>query len=182
MEKLTHEQVMAIEPRWYVVFTSSGYENLVRSSFEKIIEKNALQERILEIAIPMEDVIEEKNGKRKVVQRKKFPCYVMLKMRYTNDMWHLVTGVRGVTSFVGPQGRPKPLSEDEVTRMKLERPKITTDFTVGEKVKVIDGALEGFIGDITAVDLTAGKCKVDVAMFGRVTPVDLDFGQIARIE
>lgn len=182
MDNLSYEEVMAIEPKWYIVFTAAGYENLVRSSLEKIIEKNSLQDRILEIAIPMEDVVEEKNGKRKVVSRKKFPCYVMLKMRYTNDMWHLIMGVRGITSFVGPQGRPQSLSEEEILRMKLERPVFVSAYEVGEKVKVIEGALEGCIGEISTVNAATHKYVVSVSMFGRITPVELDYDQISKLD
>ena len=173
---------MEMVPQWYVVYTYTGYESIVKDSLEKLIEKNALQERILEIQIPLEDVIEEKNGKRKVVQRKKFPCYVMLKMRYTNDMWHLITGTRGVISFVGPQGKPLPLTEDEIRRMHLEQVTVEVNYKAGDKIKVVEGPLEGFIGDIIEIDAHNKKCRVNVAMFGRITPVELDLIQIGKLD
>lgn len=182
MQVLSREEIMAMPPKWYIVYTYPGYENIVKDSLEKVIEKNALQERILEIAIPMEDVVEERNGKRKVVQRKKFPCYVMLKMRYTNDMWHLITDTRGVTSFVGPLGRPQALTEAEIKRMKLEKSVAEVNLKVGDKIKVIDGPLEGFVGSVNSVDAAAVKCKVDVSMFGRITPVELELSQVAKLE
>lgn len=176
------DDILAMEPKWYCVFTYTGYENIVKDSLEKLIEKNGLQERILDIQIPLEDVIEERNGKRKVVQRKKFPCYVMLKMRYTNDMWHLITNTRGVISFVGPQGRPLPMTEEEIRRMRLETVAINMDFAVGDKVRVTEGPLESFIGEIIELDVHNSKCRVNVSMFGRTTPVELEVLQISRLD
>lgn len=173
---------MQMQPLWYILYTYTGYENIVKDSLEKMIDKNDLSERILDIQIPMEDSIEEKNGKRKVVSRKKFPCYVMLKMRYTNDMWHLITGTRGVISFVGPQGKPMPLTEDEIRRIRLEKVTVQTDYTVGDKVKIIDGPLADFIGDIIELDIHNSKCRVNVNMFERITPVELEISQIAKLD
>ena len=124
------------------------------------------------------DAIEEKNGKKKVVQRKMFPTYVLLKMRYTDNLWHTIVNTRGVTGFVGPAGRPLPLTDDEVRKMRLEKIVVDLKVEVGNKVKVISGPLEGFVGDVLAVDADEQKCKVSVEMFGRQTPVDLDFVQI----
>jgi transcriptional antiterminator NusG len=170
------------QARWYVIHTYSGYEAMVKDSLEKLIENNNLQENIFEIQIPTEETLEEKaNGKKKLVERKKFPCYVFLKMIYSNDIWYLVTNTRGVTGFVGPQGRPLPLTEEEIKRMHLERPTtIITDFEIGETVKIIDGSFEGFIGTIDSIDVPKEKCKVTVSMFGRPTPVELDLAQIER--
>ena len=174
----------AEQGRWYVIHTYSGYEAMVKDSLEKLIENNNLQEKIFEIQIPTEETLEEKaNGKKKLVKRKKFPCYVFLKMIYSNDIWYLVTNTRGVTGFVGPLGRPLPLSEEEVKRMHLERPTlVVTDFEIGESVKIIDGSFEGFIGTIDSIDVPKEKCKVTVSMFGRLTPVELDLAQIERLE
>ncbi|HEY8389966.1 MAG TPA: transcription termination/antitermination protein NusG [Clostridia bacterium] len=177
-----NEEVAKMEPQWYIVYTYTGYENIVKDSLEKLIEKNNLQDRILDIQIPMEDVIEEKNGKRKIVSRKKFPCYVMLKMRYTNDMWHMITSTRGVISFVGPQGKPMPLTDDEIRRMKLEKVTVNVDFSVGDKIRIIDGPLADFIGDIVEIDIHNSKCRVNVNMFERITPVELDITQIAKLD
>ena len=165
--------------KWYVLHTYSGYENMVKENLVLVFKKNDLLDKLFEITIPMEDVVEEKNGKRKIVQRRMMPCYVFVKMDYNNDMWHIVTNTRGVTGFVGPKGYPLPLTDEEVKRMHLERPAVVnTNFVVGQSVKVTEGALEGFIGTIDALDVAAGKCKVTVSMFGRMTPVELELYQI----
>ena len=168
--------------KWYVLHTYSGYENMVRDNLEMVFTKNGKRDRLVEINIPMEDVVEEKNGKRKIVQRKMFPCYVLIKMVYDNSMWHMIVNTRGVTGFVGPQGRPIPLTDDEIKRMHLEKHTTSTEFKVGDKVSVIEGALEGFVGDIESINVASGKCKVIVSMFGRATPVELELNQIELIE
>ena len=174
---------MSIEnAKWYVLHTYSGYENMVKDNLLLVFKKNDLLDKLVEITIPMEDVVEEKNGKRKIVQRRMMPCYVFVKMDYNNDMWHIITNTRGVTGFVGPLGRPLPLTDEEVKRMHLEKPAtVVTDFQIGESVKIIDGSLEGFIGTIDALDVARGKCKVTVSMFGRLTPVELELYQIERV-
>ena len=168
--------------KWYVLHTYSGYENMVRDNLRMVFEKNNMTDRLKEITIPMEDVVEEKNGKRKIVQRRMFPCYVLVKMIYNNDMWHMITNTRGVTGFVGPQGRPLPLTEDEIRRMHLEKIVVETNYAVGDRVKVTQGPLEGFVGEIDSLDVAASKCRVIVSMFGRETPVDLELYQIERVE
>ena len=175
------ENKETIEPKWYVVHTFSGYENMVMDNLYKVVEKNGLQEDILEVQIPMEDTIEEKNGKRKVVQRKMFPCYVLVKMRYRDSLWHTIVNTRGVTGFVGPAGRPLPLTQDEIRRMRLEKINVDIKVNVGDKVKITSGPLESFVGDVQEVDMIEQKCKVTVSMFGRLTPVEVDFGQIEII-
>lgn len=173
---------MSIEnAKWYVLHTYSGYENMVKENLVLVFKKNDMIDRLFEVVVPMEDVVEEKNGKTKIVQRRLMPSYVFVKMDYNNDMWHMVTNTRGVTGFVGPQGRPLPLTDDEVKRMHLERPTtVITDFEIGETVKIIDGSFEGFIGTIDSIDVPKEKCKVTVSMFGRLTPVELDLAQIER--
>ena len=174
---------MGIEnAKWYVLHTYSGYESMVQDNLQMVFKKNNMEVRLHEITIPIEDVVEEKGGKRKVVQRKKFPCYVIVKMEYNNDMWHMVTNTRGVTGFVGPQGRPMPLTEEEIKRMHLEKIVVETDLEVGEQVKVTQGPLEGFIGTVEAVDPVNSKCKVVVSMFGRDTPVELEMYQIEKVD
>lgn len=175
------EEREKIEPRWYVIHTFSGYETMVMENLYKVVEKNGLQEEIIEVQIPMEDVIEEKNGKKKVVQRKMFPCYVLVKMRYTDSLWHTIVNTRGVTGFVGPAGRPLPLTDEEIRRMRLEKITIDIKISVGDKVKIISGPLESFLGEILAVDVPNQKCRVSVSMFGRLTPVEVDFAQIEVI-
>lgn len=169
------------EPQWYVLHTFSGYENMVQDNLYKVVETNNLQDDILEVQIPMEDTIEEKNGKRKVVQRKMFPTYVLVKMRYRDSLWHTIVNTRGVTGFCGPAGRPLPLTQEEIRRMRLEKVNVDIKINVGDKVKVVMGPLEGFAGEVTDVDSENQKCKVTVSMFGRLTPVELDFAQIEVI-
>ena len=124
--------------KWYILHTYSGYENMVKDNLELVFKKNDCIDRLREIVIPMEDVVEEKaNGKRKIVQRRLMPTYVFIKMDYDNSMWHMITNTRGVTGFVGPQGRPLPLSDDEIKRLHLEKPTVVvTDFRVGEPVEL----------------------------------------------
>ncbi len=173
---------MAIEEaKWYVIHTYSGYEAMVKDSLEKLIENNNLQENIFEIQIPTEETLEEKaNGKKKVVERKKFPCYVFLKMIYSNDIWYLVTNTRGVTGFVGPQGRPLPLTDEEVTRMGLVKVAIEVDFGVGDFVQIVSGALESFAGKVVSMNEATQKVIVNVEMFGRATDVEVDFVQVKK--
>ncbi|MDD4276117.1 MAG: transcription termination/antitermination protein NusG [Clostridia bacterium] len=172
---------MDTEAKWYVLHTFTGYENLAKDNLEKVVEKNSLQDRIFEVTIPMEDVIEEKNGKRKLVQHKMLPCYILIKMIYGDDLWHTITRTRGVTGFVGPKGRPLELNDDEIRNLKLEQIKVDIDLSIGDKVEIIDGPLKGFIGDVVRVDPALQKCKVNVSMFERITPVDLEYMQIKKI-
>ncbi len=173
---------MAEEQRWYVIHTYSGYEAMVKDSLEKLIENNNLQENIFDIQIPMEETLEEKaNGKKKIVERKKFPCYVFLKMAYTNDLWWLITSTRGVTGFVGPQGRPLPLTEEEVARMGLEKVAVNIDFAVGDEVQIVSGPLESFSGKIISLNESTQKAMVNVCMFDRNTDVEVDFVQIKKL-
>lgn len=168
--------------KWYVLHTFSGYENVAKDNLEIVIDKYNLQERIFEIVIPMEDVVEEKNGKKKIVSRKLMPGYIMVKMIYGDDIWHAVTRTRGITGFAGPKGRPLPMTSDEIHKMRLEKNTVI-DITIAEndKVEVLDGALNGFIGTVLSVDAESAKCKVMVEMFGRETPVDLNLDQVRKI-
>ncbi len=171
------------EPRWYVLHTFTGYEAMAVDNLNKCIEKNNLHDYILEVKIPMETVIEEgKNGKKKAVERKLFPCYILIKMRYTDSLWHTIVNSRGVTGFVGPQGRPLPLTEEEVRKMKLEPTVIDIKVEAGQKVKMTSGPLDGFVGTVLSVDAEASKCNVEVEMFGRPTSVDVDLAQIEVID
>ena len=129
----------------------------------------------------MEETIEEKNGKKKVVQRKLLPCYVFIKMVYSNDMWYLITNTRGVTGFVGPQGKAIPLSEEEIRKMRLEDKVENCDLAVGDTVRVISGPLDTFIGTVEDLNLETQKAKVKVTMFGRETEVELDFIQLDKL-
>ena len=170
------------EPKWYVLHTYSGYENVAKENLETMTVKYGLQDRIFDIVIPMENVIEEKNGKKKLIQRKTMPGYLLVKMRYGDDIWHNVTRTRGVTGFTGPKGRPLELTPEEVQRMHLERIVVEVDLTLGDKVEVIDGPLSGRIGTVMEVDAENSRCKVNVEMFGRETSVELDYSQVLKIQ
>ena len=170
-----------LEPKWYVLHTYSGYENVAKENLETMTVKYGLQDRLMDIIIPMENGIEEKNGKKKLIQRKTMPGYLLVKMRYADDIWHNVTRTRGVTGFTGPKGRPLELSPEEVQRIHLERVVVEVDLEKGDKVKVIDGPLDGTIGTVTEVDGVNSRCKVAVEMFGRETIVELDYSQIQKV-
>lgn len=169
------------QANWYVLHTYSGYESMVKDNLEKLIENNNLKDSILDIQIPTEQVVEEKNGKRKVVSRKLFPSYVFVKLIYSNEIWYLLTNTRGVTGFVGPSGKALPLSDEEVTRMHLEKVEVLNIFEIEDNVRVLDGPLEGYVGVITELDRKNQKAKVNVSMFGRETPVQLEFNQFEKI-
>ena len=169
------------QAKWYVLHTYSGYENMVKDSIEKLVENNNLQDYIFDIQIPMEQTLEEKNGKRKVVARKIYPCYVFIKLIYTNNIWFMITNTRGVTGFVGPGGRPLPLLDDEVKKMQLEKMVVEVNFGEGDMIRVVSGPLEGNVGTLEEIDEKNQKAKVMVSMFGRSTPVDLDFIQFEKI-
>lgn len=171
-----------VNPRWYILHTYSGYESMVKDSLERLIENNNLQNMIFDVKIPMEQTIEEKNGKRKVVERKLLPCYVFIKLIYTNQIWYWVTNTRGVTGFVGPQGRPIPMKDSEIRKMRLEEVAIDADFAVGDKVTVISGPLEGFEGIVTELNDSAQKVKVNIQMFGRSTDAEVEYIQVKKVE
>ncbi len=181
------------EFRWFVIHTYAAYETVVKKNLEQIIENSDLQDCIIEITIPTEQDIVEKDGKRKVIERKKFPGYVYLKMIKTirtkpsdedtlyDHICYLITSTRGVTGFVGPQGKALPLTADEVRRIGLEEIN-TEDFLIkaGDSVRIVSGALEKYLGVVEEVLLDKKKVKVIVHMFGRQTPVDLDFNQVEK--
>ena len=169
--------------KWYVLHTYSGYENMVKENLLLVFKKNDMEDRLLETVILMEDVVEEKNGKKKIVQRRLMPTYVFVKMIYDNSMWHIVTNTRGVTGFVGPQGRPLPLTDEEVKKLHLEKREVTeVNFEVGETVKIVDGPFNGFVGTVDSIDIPNGKCKVTVSMFGHLTPTEVDLSIVEKLE
>lgn len=170
------------KPCWYILHTYSGYEAMVKDSLERLIENNNLQSQIFDVKIPMETTIEEKNGKRKLVERKLLPCYVFIKMIYSNQLWYWVTNTRGVTGFVGPQGRPLPMKDDEIRRMRLEEVAVDVDFAVGDKVSIDAGPLEGFEGIVKELNDSAQKALVNVELFGRNTDVEVEYIQIKKID
>ena len=161
---------MSEEAKWYVVHTYSGYENKVKEDLEKAVENRNLQDMILEVKYPTEEVIEIKDAKRKVIQRKVYPGYVMIKMIMNDKTWYVVRNTRGVTGFVGPGSKPIPLTDEEVTAI-----------AVGESVRVVSGPLENFIGTVEALDPERQKVKLVVSMFGRNTPVELDYIQVQKL-
>lgn len=169
------------KPYWYVVYTYSGYENKVMTNLEKTVENNGLQDTILGVKVPMEETIEVKNGKKKHVQRKLFPGYVMVKMFLTDESWYIVRNTRGVTGFVGPNSKPIPLSDAEVRSMGVENVQIKLDVEVGESIIITAGPFESFIGIVEEINTEKQKVHVVVSMFGRDTRVELDFAQVKRI-
>ncbi|MGI6161951.1 MAG: transcription termination/antitermination protein NusG [Christensenellales bacterium] len=169
------------EAKWYVVHTYSGYENKVKANLEKTVENRQLQDRVLEVKVPMEETIEIKNGKKKTVQRKVYPGYVMVKMLMDDETWYVVRNARGVTGFVGPGSKPIPLSDEEVVSMGVENMPIVLDVEVGQTVRVVAGPLESFIGVVEEINVERQKVRVLVSMFGRDTPVELDFIQVKAI-
>ena len=170
------------QPQWYILHTYSGYESMVKDSLLRLIENNNLSDSIVDVKIPTEQTIEEKaNGKKKVVERKLLPCYVFIKMIYSNQLWYLVTNTRGVTGFVGPQGRPVPMKEDEIRKMRLEEYVVDADFGTGDRVSIDSGPLEGFIGVISDVNNDQQRAKVEITMFGRKQEVEVEFIQMTKI-
>lgn len=167
--------------QWFVIHTYSGYENKVKANLEKTVENRSLHDLIFEVKVPTEEQIEEKNGKKKVVLRKIFPGYVMVKMIMTDESWYVIRNTRGVTGFVGPGSKPIPLTDDEVRAMGVENIPIRLDAEVGDNVRVISGPLENFIGSIEEIYPDKRKVKVLVSMFGRDTPVELEYNQIQTI-
>jgi transcriptional antiterminator NusG len=172
---------MSDESKWYVAHTYSGYENKVKANLEKIVENRGLQDQILDIVVPMEEQIEIKDGKKKVSLRKVFPGYVLIKMFMNDESWYVVRNIRGVTGFVGPGSKPVPLTEDEIKTMGVEETVPIVDYAVGDNVRVISGPLENFIGVVEEINMEKKKVRVSVSMFGRETPVELEFLQIQKL-
>ena len=175
------EFVDSLEAKWYVLHTFSGYENVAKENLETVVEKFNLQDRIFDIVIPMEEVVEEKKGKKVLVQRKSMPCYILAKMKYADDIWHNVTRTRGITGFVGPKGRPLAMTEEEVIKLRLEKIKVEVDLAEGDRVEIVDGALNGMIGQVTSINLETGVASVNVEMFGRETSVEVEISQVRKI-
>ena len=172
---------MAEEARWYVAHTYSGYENTVTATIEKAVENRNMGDLILEVNIPMETVTEVTDNGPKTVERKVFPGYVLVKMVMTDETWHLVRNVRGVTGFVGSGNKPIPLTEAEIASLGVEKKEVIVNYAVGDNVRITDGALESFLGVVEEIDLERQKVRVIVSMFGRETPVELDLDQIESI-
>lgn len=169
---------MSEELNWYVVHTYSGYENSVATSIEQAAENRGMGELIQEVTIPMETVTEITENGPKTAERKVFPGYVLVKMIMTDETWHLVRNIRGVTGFVGTANKAIPLTPDEIAALGVERREIVVSYAEGDSVKITDGALESFIGVVEEIDLERSKVRVVVSMFGRETPVELELDQV----
>ncbi len=171
---------MAGTAKWYVVHTYSGYENTVKATIEKTVESRQLQDVILDISIPLETVTEiTESGVSKTFDRKVFPGYVLLKMVYSDDTWHVIRNIRGVTGFVGTSSNdPTPLTEDEVYAMGVEKKEIIVNYAVGDQVRILDGPLTGFLGRVENIEVDKNRVSVVVSMFGRETPVEFELDMI----
>lgn len=168
---------------WYVAHTYSGYENKVKTNLEKIVENRGLGDKIFDVRIPVETEIVQDGEVSKEVESKIFPSYVLVKMVMTDETWHVVRNITGVTGFVGPGSHPIPLSDDEVAAIGVEKPAATLlSFAVGDSVKIVAGALTGFIGRVEEISEDKKKIKVIASMFGRETPVELDSTSVERIK
>ncbi len=174
---------MAETARWYVVHTYSGYENTVKATIEKTIESRQLQDQILAISIPLETVTEiTESGATKTYDRKVYPGYVLVKMVYSDDTWHVIRNIRGVTGFVGSSSNdPTPLTEEEIYAMGIEKKEIIVNYAVGDSVRILDGPLSTFIGRVDAVDVDKNRVDVVVSMFGRETSVEFELDQVEVI-
>lgn len=166
---------------WYVIHTYSGHENKVKVNIEKMAENRGMQDLVLKVVVPTEDRVEMKDGQRKVKTRKIFPGYVIVKMIVTNESWYLVRNTQGVTGFVGHGSDPIPLSDEEVRRMGIEKVFIHLDIEPGDSVKVISGPFESFMGTVEEVNFDRQVLRVRISMFGRETPVELEFGQVTKL-
>lgn len=174
-----------INKQWYVIHTYSGYEDQVAENLRQRIETLDMQDKIFQVIVPKENQIEIKNGKRRIVERKIFPGYIMVQMNVTEDSWFVVRNTPNVTGFVGTGTTPSPIAEAEVKsirkRMGVEEPKYKMDYSIGELVNITDGPFKGFDGTISEIDESKGKIKVLVSMFGRETPVELDSLQVKKV-
>lgn len=169
---------MSETPKWYVVHTYSGYENKVAQNIEKFVENQGLGDLIFEVSIPTETVVEYKDDKKREVERKIFPGYVLVKMILTDDSWYVIRNIRGVTGFVGPASKPIPLTDEEVEKLGVDVRTVEVDYAVGNNVKIIHGPLEGFVGRVEEIDVDKNVVKVTVSMFGRDTLAELQLGQV----
>ena len=170
------------EAKWYVVHTYSGYENKVKANIEKTIENRGLQEEILEVRVPMEEVVEVKNGAKKTSLKKMFPGYVMINMVMNDDTWYVVRNTRGVTGFVGPGSKPVPLTEAEMKPLGINTNQISVDFAEGDMIVVLAGAWKDTVGAVQKMDYQRGTATINVELFGRDTPVEISFEEVRRVD
>ena len=168
------------ETNWYVVHTYSGYENKVKANIEKTIENRHLEEEILEVRVPMQDVVEMKNGARKTVQKKMFPGYVLINMVMNDDTWYVVRNTRGVTGFVGPGSKPVPLTEAEMKPLGIKQENVSIDFAEGDMIVVVAGAWKDTVGVVQRIDYSKQTATINVELFGRETPVEISFAEVRK--
>ncbi len=169
------------EANWYVVHTYSGYENKVKANIEKTIENRHLEEEILEVRVPMQEVLEMKNGARKTVQKKMFPGYVLINMIMNDDTWYVVRNTRGVTGFVGPGSKPVPLTEAEMKPLGIRMENMTVDFAEGDTIAVVAGVWKDTIGVVQRIDFGKQTATINVELFGRETPVEISFAEVRKM-
>ena len=170
------------KPQWYVAHTYSGDENKVKASIEATVEHRGMEDVILQVEVPTQDVVETKNGKKVIKEKKLFPGYVIVQMYMTDDSWYVVRNTRGVTGFVGPASKPVPLSPEELRKMGIRRQQVEIDLAVGDQVKIIDGPFEGMAGEVEVINLEKSKIKVNLSVFGRETLTELDFDQAEKLK
>lgn len=169
------------EAKWYVVHTYSGYENKVKANIEKTIENRHLEEEILEVRVPMQDVMEMKNGARKTVQKKMFPGYVLINMIMNDDTWYVVRNTRGVTGFVGPGSKPVPLTEAEMKPLGIKMENVSVDFAEGDTIAVVAGVWKDTVGVVQRMDYGKQTATINVELFGRETPVEISFAEVRKL-
>ena len=168
------------EANWYVVHTYSGYENKVKANIEKTIENRHLEDEILEVRVPLQDVVEMKNGDRRVVQKKLFPGYVLINMVMNDDTWYVVRNTRGVTGFVGPGSKPVPLTEAEMKPLGIQTENVSIDFGEGDMIVVVAGAWKDTVGVVQRIDYSKQTATINVELFGRETPVEISFAEVRK--
>ena len=171
---------MAEEMKWYVAHTYSGYENKVKADLEKTIENRHLEEEILEVRVPMQEVVEMKNGAKKTVQKKLFPGYVLVNMVMNDDTWYVVRNTRGVTGFVGPGSKPVPLTEAEMKPLGIQTENVSIDFGEGDMIVVVAGAWKDTVGVVQKIDYSKQTATINVELFGRETPVEISFAEVRK--
>ena len=170
------------EAKWYVAHTYSGYENKVKADLEKTIENRHLEDEILEVRVPMQEVVEMKNGAKKTVQKKLFPGYVLVNMIMNDDTWYVVRNTRGVTGFVGPGSKPVPLSEAEMKPLGIKSDNVSIDFTEGDTIVVVAGAGKDTVGAVYKIDYNKQTVTINVELFGRDTPVEISFSEVRKLD
>ena len=169
------------EANWYVVHTYSGYENKVKANIEKTIENRHLEDEILEVRVPLQDVVELKNGARKTVQKKMFPGYVLINMVMNDETWYVVRNTRGVTGFVGPGSKPVPLTEAEMKPLGIKTENISVDFAEGDTIAVVAGVWKDTVGVVQRMDFGKQTATINVELFGRETPVEISFAEVRKM-